>query len=48
MLTFADFAIGMERFGTRIQPLMKCRSHIMPAEAARGGRPLSADRRPSA
>lgn len=25
MLTFDDFLIGMEQFGTRIQPLMKCR-----------------------
>jgi pyrimidine oxygenase len=25
MLTFDDFVIGMEQFGTRIQPLMRCR-----------------------
>ena len=25
MLTFDDFVIGMEQFGRRIQPLMKCR-----------------------
>src|ERR1700739_3763832 len=25
MLTFDDFVIGMEQFGQRIQPLMKCR-----------------------
>jgi pyrimidine oxygenase len=28
MLTFDDFLIGMEQFGTRIQPLMRCRSAI--------------------
>jgi pyrimidine oxygenase len=28
MLTFDDFLIGMENFGTRIQPLMQCRSHV--------------------
>ncbi len=28
MLTFDDFVIGMEQFGTRIQPLMKSRSHL--------------------
>jgi pyrimidine oxygenase len=26
MLTFDDFLIGMEQFGQRIQPLMKCRA----------------------
>ena len=26
MLTFDDFVIGMEQFGTRVQPLMRCRS----------------------
>ena len=26
MLTFDDFVVGMEQFGQRIQPLMKCRS----------------------
>ena len=25
MMTFDDFVIGMEQFGTRIQPLMRCR-----------------------
>jgi pyrimidine oxygenase len=24
MLTFDDFVIGMEQFGTRIMPLMRC------------------------
>jgi pyrimidine oxygenase len=24
MLTFDDFVIGMEQFGTRIKPLMRC------------------------
>lgn len=28
MLTFDDFVIGMEQFGTRIQPLMKSRAHL--------------------
>jgi pyrimidine oxygenase len=28
MMTFDDFVIGMEQFGTRIQPLMKCRSNL--------------------
>jgi hypothetical protein len=25
MMTFDDFVIGMEQFGTRILPLMRCR-----------------------
>jgi pyrimidine oxygenase len=28
MLTFDDFVIGMEQFGTRIQPLMQSRSSL--------------------
>jgi pyrimidine oxygenase len=28
MLTFDDFLIGMDQFGTRIQPLMTCRQHL--------------------
>ena len=28
MLTFDDFVIGMEQFGTRILPLMRCRSDV--------------------
>jgi pyrimidine oxygenase len=28
MLTFDDFIIGMEQFGTRILPLMRCRSDV--------------------
>jgi pyrimidine oxygenase len=28
MLTFDEFVSGMENFGTRIQPLMRCRSHV--------------------
>lgn len=28
MLTFDDFLIGMEQFGTRIQPLMRCRQNL--------------------
>lgn len=31
MLTFDDFILGMEAFGTRIQPLMQCRQHILAA-----------------
>ena len=31
MLTFDDFVIGMEQFGTRIQPLMRCRQQIKAA-----------------
>ena len=31
LLTFDDFVEGVEDFGTRIQPLMKCRAHITPA-----------------
>ena len=31
MLTFDDFVIGMEQFGTRILPLMRCRSEIKAA-----------------
>jgi pyrimidine oxygenase len=28
MLTFDDFVIGMEQFGTRILPLMRCRGDV--------------------
>ena len=28
MLTFDDFLAGMDAFGTRVQPLMKCRGHV--------------------
>ena len=28
MMTFDDFIIGMEQFGTRIMPLMRCRNEI--------------------
>ena len=31
MLTFDDFVIGMEQFGTRILPLMRCRNEIRQA-----------------
>ena len=31
MMTFDDFVVGMENFGTRIQPLMKCRSNMQVA-----------------
>jgi pyrimidine oxygenase len=34
MLTFDDFLIGMEQFGTRIQPLMASRRHVQPGLAA--------------
>ena len=33
MLTFDDFIIGMEQFGTRIQPLMECRRLRLQAAA---------------
>ena len=33
MLTFDDFLVGMDAFGTRIQPLMRCRRHAL-ADAA--------------
>jgi pyrimidine oxygenase len=33
MLTFDDFLIGMEQFGTRIQPLMRSRRHVAGAAA---------------
>jgi pyrimidine oxygenase len=29
MLTFDDFLIGLDQFGKHIQPLMKCRDHVM-------------------
>jgi pyrimidine oxygenase len=28
MLTFDDCVIGMEQFGTRILPLMRCRNEV--------------------
>ncbi|KAN0120061.1 putative pyrimidine monooxygenase ruta [Hyaloscypha variabilis] len=28
MLTFDDFLVGMDKFGEKIQPLMRCRAHI--------------------
>jgi pyrimidine oxygenase len=28
MLTFDDFVIGMEQFGTRILPLLHCRDRL--------------------
>jgi pyrimidine oxygenase len=28
MLTFDDFIIGMEQFGSRILPLMRCREGV--------------------
>src|ERR1700760_3180186 len=31
MLTFDDFLVGMDNYGTRIQPLMRCRRHVMAA-----------------
>jgi pyrimidine oxygenase len=31
MLTFDDFLVGMEQFGQRIQPLMKCRAKALAA-----------------
>jgi pyrimidine oxygenase len=34
MLTFDDFVKGVESFGTRIQPLMKCRANTLKELAA--------------
>ena len=31
MMTFDDFVIGMEQFGTRILPLMRCRRGVRQA-----------------
>ncbi|MGD1236467.1 pyrimidine utilization protein A, partial [Klebsiella pneumoniae] len=28
LLTFDDFLAGIDAFGERIQPLMRCRNHI--------------------
>ena len=33
MLTFDDFLVGMDAYGQRIQPLMRCRRHVMAAAA---------------
>ena len=33
MLTFDDFIAGMDNYGQRIQPLMRCRQHVMAAAA---------------
>jgi pyrimidine oxygenase len=32
MLTFDDFLIGLDQFGQKIQPLMKCRADRMAAQ----------------
>lgn len=38
MLTFDDFLLGMDDFGTRIQPLMRCREgRVSGAVLATGG-----------
>jgi len=37
MLIFDDFLIGMDNFGKRIQPLMKCRAHIGKGKRKREG-----------
>ncbi|KAF2095231.1 putative pyrimidine monooxygenase ruta [Rhizodiscina lignyota] len=34
MLTFDDWLEGLDKFGTKIQPLMKCRSHIKVSNGA--------------
>lgn len=34
MLIFDDFLVGLDNFGKKIQPLMKCRSHIKLGTAA--------------
>src|SRR5919112_3552369 len=36
MLTFDDFLVGMDAYGTRIQPLMDCRMHISPSRSKAG------------
>src|SRR3954454_17174282 len=36
MLTFDDFLVGMDAYGTRIQPLMNCRKHISPSRSRAG------------
>src|SRR5580698_8706917 len=33
MLTFDDFLVGMDAYGTKIQPLMRCRRHVGAAHA---------------
>ena len=33
LLTFDDFLVGVENFGTRIQPLMKSRRHVVDLKA---------------
>jgi len=35
MLTFDDFIIGMEQFGTRILPLMRCRAAVKEGRLSR-------------
>ena len=34
LLTFDDFLKGMDDFGTKIQPLMKSRQHLLDASGA--------------
>ena len=36
MLTFDDFLAGMDAYGTRIQPLMHCRKHILTSRSGAG------------
>ena len=36
MLTFDDFLAGMDAYGTRIQPLMHCRKHILTSHSGAG------------
>jgi pyrimidine oxygenase len=31
LLTFDDFVVGLENFGQRIQPLMRCRAETLAA-----------------
>ena len=33
MLTFDDFVVGMDNFGSRIQPLMACRADRLKSAA---------------
>lgn len=34
MVTFDDFLVSMDKFGEKIQPLMKCRAHVGATAAA--------------
>ena len=46
LLTFDDFLQGIDAFGERIQPLMRCRDHIDP-DYPRGGLMITLPARPN-